>query len=87
MMYALPDKFDTARGGLGYSTMDTGDRFLVFTIEDDDWDLVKNGEIAGMIIPADVGQQHLDQVLKEIRDSGGVRFVVMPRSTEPIVSD
>ena len=87
MMNELPDKFKTARGGLRYSTMDTGDRYVVFTIDDDDWDLAQNGEIAGMIIPADVGQQHLDQVLGEIRDAGGVRFVVIPRSTEPTVGD
>ena len=80
MMRQLPDKFDTARGLLRYSTMDTGDRYVTFEIEDEDWDLVKNGEIVGMIIPADVGVVHLDQVLGQIRDLGGLRFVVLPRS-------
>ncbi len=85
MMHELPDKFDTARGLMRYSTMDTGDRYVTFEIEDEDWDVAKNGEIVGMIIPADVGKQHLDQVLGEIRDLGGVRFVILPPTERPSV--
>ena len=81
-MRQLPDKFDTARGLLRYSTMDTGDRYVTFEIDPDDWDVAKNGEIVGMIIPADVDVEHLDQVLGQIRDLGGLRFVVMPRSLQ-----
>ncbi len=83
MMRQLPDKFDTARGLLRYSTMDTGDRYVTFEIDEDDFDLAMSGRISGMIVPAYVGKQHLDQVLGEIRDSGGVRFVVIRRSQHP----
>ena len=83
MMNELPDKFDTARGLLRYSTMDTGDRYVAFATDPDDSDLAMNGRIVGMIVPADVSEQHLDQVLGEIRDSGGVRFVILPRSQQP----
>ena len=82
MMDELPDKFDTARGLLRYSTMDTGARYVQFAIDPDDFDLAMNGRIVGMIVPADVSEQHLDQVLGEIRDSGGVRFVILPRSQQ-----
>ena len=82
MMHELPDKFDTARGSLRYSTMDTGDRYVEFAINAKDYDRVMAGEIVGMIIPADVGKAHLDQVLGEIRDLGGVRFVITPRSQQ-----
>ncbi len=83
MMYKLPDKFDAARGLLRASTMDTGDRYVEFAIDPDDFDLAMNGRIVGMIVPADVSGRHLDQVLGEIRDLGGVRFVVLPRSQQP----
>ena len=76
----LPEKFDTARGMLRCSVMDTGDRHVVFVVDPGDLDLAMNGRIAGMIVPAEVDQQHLDQVLGEIRDLGGVRFIVLPRS-------
>ncbi len=82
MMDELPDKFDTARGLLRYSTTDTGARYVQFAIDPDDFDLAMNGRIGGMIVPADVSGQHLDQVLGEIRDSGGVRFVILPRSQQ-----
>ena len=82
MMNELPDKFDTARGLLRYNTMDTGARYVEFVIDPDDFDLAMNGRIGGMIVPADVSEQHLDQVLGEIRDSGGVRFVILPRSQQ-----
>ncbi len=78
-MYKLPDKFDTARGLLRYNIMDTGDRYVAFAIDPHDFDLAMNGRIVGMIVPADVSEQHLDQVLGEIRDLGGVRFVVLPQ--------
>ena len=80
MMDQLPEKFDTVRGSLRYSTMDTGDRYLVFAIAPEDFDRAMAGEISGMIIPADVSARHFDQVLGEIRDLGGVRFVITPRS-------
>ncbi len=82
MMNELPDKFDTARGLLRYSTMDTGDQYVEFAIDPDDFDLAMNGRIGGMIVRADVSASRLDQVLGEIRDSGGVRFVVLPRSQQ-----
>ncbi len=82
MMNELPDKFDTARGLLRYSTMDTGDQYVEFAIDPDDFDLAMTGRIGGMIVTADVSEQHLDQVLGEIRDSGGVRFVILPRSQQ-----
>ena len=82
MMHNLPDKFDTTRGLMRYSIMDTGDRYVEFAIDPDDFDLAMNGRIGGMIVPADVSKRHLDQVLGEIRDSGGVRFVVLPRSQQ-----
>ncbi len=78
MMSELPENFKTARGYLNYSTMDTGDRHVVFSVEPDDWETVKAGRVTGMIIPAGVDMQHLDQVLGEIRDLGGVRFIVQP---------
>ena len=85
MMDELPKEFDTVRGWLRYSTMDTGDRYLVFAIEPEDFDRAMAGEISGMIIPADVSTRHLDQVLGEIRDLGGVRFVILPPTEKPSV--
>ena len=81
-MNELPDKFDTARGLLRYNTMDTGALYVEFVIDPDDFDLAMNGRIGGMIVRADVSASHLDQVLGEIRDSGGVRFVILPRSQQ-----
>jgi len=78
MMFELPENFKTARGLLAYSTMDTGDRYVTFMVEPEDWDVANEGMIAGVIIPAEVGQEHLDQVLGEIRDHGGVRFIIIP---------
>ena len=54
MMNELPDNFKTARGVMGYSLIDTGDRYLVFNVEEDDFDLTMAGRIIGMIIPAEV---------------------------------
>ena len=79
MMYQLPEKFETARGHLKYNTTDTGDRYLVFLVEPEDSKLAEDGTIAGLVIPARVRQSHLDQVLGEIHDSGGIRFIVIPR--------
>ena len=81
MMTELPENFDTARGLLRYSVMDTGDRYVTFEVDPEDIDLAMAGRLTGMIVPADVGKAHLDQVLGEIRDLGGVRFVVTPRSS------
>jgi len=86
MMYELPEGFDIVRGSLGYSTMDTGDRYLVFLVEPEGFDLAKVSGIFGMIIPADVDARHLDQVLGEIRDLGGVKFVVKPLTERPAES-
>ena len=80
MMTELPDEFEIARGLLRYSTMDTGDRYVTFEVDPEDFDLAMAGRLTGMIVPADVSTRHLDQVLGEIRDSGGVRFVITPRS-------
>ena len=82
MMTDLPDKFETARGLLRYSTMDTGDRYVTFEVEPDDFDVAMSGRVVGMIVPADVGVEHLDQVLGDIRHFGGVRFVILPRSDQ-----
>jgi hypothetical protein len=81
MMTELPKDFKTVRGSMRYSTMDTGDRYVSFGIWPEDWDAAQEGRIVAFIVPAGVGQRHLDQVLGEIRDDGGVRFVVMPRQT------
>ena len=78
MLHKLPDKFDTARGLLCCSTMDTGDRYVEFATDPEDFDVAMKGKIVGMIVPADVSARHLDQALGEIRDLGGVRFVVLP---------
>jgi hypothetical protein len=78
MMTELPDKFDTVRGSLRYSTMDTGDRYVTFGVDPEDFDLA----MAGRIVSADVDGDRLDQLLGEIRDLGGVRFVVTPRSQQ-----
>ena len=86
MMYELPEGFDIVRGSLGYSTMDTGDRYLVFGVEPEDFDWAKAGGIVGMIIPAGVGARYLDQVLGEIRDLGGVKFVIQPLTERPAES-
>ena len=53
---------------------------MTFGIVPEDFDLAMAGRIAGMIVPADVDREQLDQVLGEIRDLGGVRFVITPRS-------
>ena len=81
MLTELPENFKTARGLLRYSVMDTGDRYVTFEVDPEDFDLAMAGRLTGMIVPADVDQRHLDQVLGEIRDLGGVRFVVTPRSS------
>ena len=65
----------------GYSTKDTGDRYVTFEVDPEDFDTAMAGRVAGMIVPTDVSQRHLDQVLGEIRDLGGVRFVITPRSS------
>ena len=81
MMFELPDEFKISPGGLNCSMMDTGAVYLVFTAEDDEaWQIGLEGHITGIIIPAQVSRRHLDQVLGEIRDLGGVRFVVTPRT-------
>ena len=80
MMNEFPEEFDTVRGLLRYSTTDTGDRYLAFGIEPEDFGRAMAGRVIGMIIPAGVSTQHLDQVLGEILDLGGVRFVVVPPS-------
>jgi hypothetical protein len=82
MMTELPDKFDTVRGSLRYSTMDTGDRYVTFGVDPEDFDLAMAGRLAGMIVSADVDGDRLDQLLGEIRDLGGVRFVVTLRSQQ-----
>jgi hypothetical protein len=56
--------------------MDTGARYVSFGFRLED---LKGGQIVGLIIPAEVDKRHLDQVFGEIRDFGGVRFVVVPR--------
>ena len=81
MLTELPENFKTARGLLRYSVMDTGDRYVTFEVDPEDFDLAMAGRLTGMIVPTDVDQQHLDQVLGEIRDLGGVRFVITPRSS------
>jgi hypothetical protein len=40
--------------------------------------LAMEGRVVGVIIPDDVDGQSLDQLLGEVRDAGGVRFVVVP---------
>ncbi|MBT3551728.1 MAG: hypothetical protein HOO19_21545 [Rhodospirillaceae bacterium] len=60
------------------STMGTGDRYVIFEIERDDFELAMEGRVVGVIIPDDVDGQSLDQLLGEVRDAGGVRFVVVP---------
>ena len=82
MFTELPEKFETARGLMRYSTMDTGDRYVTFEVEPEDFDKAMAGRVTGMIVPADVSAHHLDQVLGEIRDLGGVRFVITPRSQQ-----
>ena len=81
MLTELPEKFETARGLLRYSVMDTGDRYVTFEVDPEDIDLAMAGRLTGMIVPADVGEDHRDQVLGDIRDLGGVRFVITPRSS------
>ena len=83
MLTELPDKFEIARGELRYSTMDTGDRYVTFEIDPEGFDLAMAGRLAGMIVQADVDKERFDQVLADIRHSGGVRFVVTPRSQQP----
>ncbi len=83
MMNELPAKFDTARGLMRYGNMDTGDRYVTFEIEPDDFELAMAGRVIGMIVPADVDGQTLDQTLGEMRDAGGVRFVVVPKDGNP----
>ena len=83
MMTELPEVFETARGLMRYSTMDTGDRYVTFEVDPEDFDKAMIGGLCGMIVPADVSKRHLDQVLGEIRDLGGVRFVITPRSQQP----
>jgi hypothetical protein len=78
MMWELPEDLRTARGYLSYRTMDTGDRRVVFRIDQEDWDAAKDGEIVGMVIPARADKERLDQLLGELRDLG-LRFIVMPR--------
>ncbi len=85
MMDELPEKFDTVRGYLRYSTMDTGDRYVTFGIDPEDFETAMAGRLIGMIVPADVSKRHLDQVLGEMRDLGGVRFVVLPPTEKPSV--
>jgi len=63
---------------LASSTMGTGDRYVIFEIERDDFELAMEGRVVGVIIPDDVDGQSLDQLLGEVRDAGGVRFVVVP---------
>lgn len=81
MMTELPEKFETARGLLRYSVMDTGDRYVTFEVDQKDFDVAMAGRLTGMIVPTEVSEEHLDQVLGEIRDLGGVRFVITPRSS------
>ena len=81
MLTELPEEFETARGYVRYSTMDTGDRYVTFEVDPEDYDLAMAGRLTGMIVPAEVSAHHLDQVLGEIRDLGGVRFVITPRSS------
>jgi hypothetical protein len=64
--------------------MDTGDRYLVFAFEPEDFDLAKASGIVGMVIPANVDKKHLDQVLGEIHELGGVKFVVKPLTERPV---
>ncbi len=78
-MCQLPKDYETARGLLRYSTMDGGARYIVFHVEPEDLKTAREGAVVGMIVPAEVDQHHLDQVLGQIRDLGGVRFVVVPR--------
>ena len=59
--------------------MDNGDRHVVFMIEPEDWDIVREGEVSGFIIPREVHEQDLHQVLAEIRDQGGLQYVVIPK--------
>ena len=80
MKFELPDNFRTARGMLGCSTTDTGDHHVVFLVEPEDFEIAREGVLAGMIIPGYVGEQHLDQIIREIRDAGGIRFIIVPRS-------
>ena len=56
---------------------------MTFEVDPEDFDLAMAGRLTGMIVPANVSQRHLDQVLGEIRELGGVRFVVTPRSQQP----
>ena len=81
MFTELPEKFETARGLMRYSTMSTGDRYVTFEVDPEDFDSAMAGRVTGMIVPAEVSAHHLDQVLGEIRDLGGVRFVITPRSS------
>ena len=59
----------------------TGDRYVTFEVDQDDFDKAMAGRLTGMKVPAEVSARHLDQVLAEIRDLGGVRFVITPRSS------
>jgi hypothetical protein len=79
MLHELPKESKTARGFLRYSTMDGGARYVVFHVEPEDLETAREGAVVGMIVPAEVDQHHLDQVLGQIRELGGVRFVVVPR--------
>lgn len=78
-MWELPEKFKTARGQLGTTLLDTGDQHVVFLIEQDDWDIANEGQIAGMVIPAEVARERLVYVLDEIRSWGGLRFIIIPQ--------
>ena len=80
MMNELPKDFITVRGTLAYSRMDTGDRYAAFLAEDEEYEKAKGGMIVGFIISAEVSQRHLDQVFGEIRDYGGVRFVIVDQA-------
>lgn len=82
MMHELPEGHVTIAGSLSYSTTDTGDRFVVFQADNPAITEIKNGLIAGFIVPREVPGHTVDQFLGAIRDRG-IRFVFIPRESIP----